>query len=46
MRIIKYTTIFLITIQIVLGISFPLVAKPEHFWQFPIVIGLEEKFEM
>jgi len=33
----------LMLIAIIAGIAFPIVAKPEHWYQFPVIPGLEEK---
>lgn len=42
-KYIKFLLMVLMLIAIIAGIAFPIVAKPEHWYQFPVIPGLEEK---
>ncbi|MBI5463778.1 MAG: cytochrome c biogenesis protein CcsA [Ignavibacteriales bacterium] len=43
MKIVRAGVIILITVAIVLGVSIPMVPKPQSFFEYPIIPGLEEK---
>lgn len=44
MKIIKYSSSLIITLVIISGIAFPIVEFPTHWYQYPIIPGLEDKF--
>ncbi|MBS4028490.1 MAG: cytochrome c biogenesis protein CcsA [Ignavibacteriales bacterium] len=42
-KIFKYLLGVILTFVIIVGFSFPMVANPQHWYEFPIIPGLEEK---
>ena len=39
----KYLLLILMVLVIISGITFPVVSQPLHWWEFPVIPGLEEK---
>ncbi|MDA0986309.1 MAG: cytochrome c biogenesis protein CcsA [Bacteroidetes bacterium] len=44
MRILKFTSIAIITLVIIFGIGLPIVENPQNWMEYPKIPGLDEKF--